>query len=65
MSAIAALPDALPPGDAASAAQLLPPVSDDLRRPAAHRLAHEAYLHLMGGQRRSAGAPLGGRGVTP
>ena len=34
--------DALPPDDAASAAQLLPLVYDDLRRLAAHRLAHEA-----------------------
>jgi RNA polymerase sigma factor (TIGR02999 family) len=64
MSEITALPDAPPPGDAASAAQLLPLVYDDLRRLAAHRLAHEApgqtldptglvheaYLRLMGGQ---------------
>jgi RNA polymerase sigma factor (TIGR02999 family) len=62
MSEVTALLDALPPGDAASAAQLLPLVYDDLRRLAAHRLAHEApgqtleptalvheaYLRLMG-----------------
>ena len=37
MSESTALLDALPPGDAASAAQLLPLVYDDLRRLAAHR----------------------------
>src|SRR5262249_56376742 len=64
MSEITALLDALPPDDAASAAQLFPLVYDDLRRLAAHRLAHEtpgqtldptalvheAYLRLMGDQ---------------
>jgi RNA polymerase sigma factor (TIGR02999 family) len=64
MSEITALLDALPPGDAATAAQLLPLVYDDLRRLAAHRLAHEApgqtldptglvheaYLRLLGDQ---------------
>jgi RNA polymerase sigma factor (TIGR02999 family) len=64
MSEITALLDALPPGDAATAAQLLPLVYDDLRRLAAHRLAHEApgqtldptglvheaYLRLMSSQ---------------
>src|SRR5262249_58106660 len=42
MSEITALLDALPPDHAASAAQLFPLVYDDLRRLAAHRLAHEA-----------------------
>jgi RNA polymerase sigma factor (TIGR02999 family) len=64
MSETTTLLDALPPDDAASAAQLLPLVYDDLRRLAAHRLAHEApgqtldptalvheaYLRLMGDQ---------------
>jgi RNA polymerase sigma factor (TIGR02999 family) len=73
MSEVTALLDALPPGDAASAAQLLPLVYDDLRRLAAHRLAreapgqtldptglvHEAYLRLMDNQ---ADEPWDGRG---
>jgi RNA polymerase sigma factor (TIGR02999 family) len=42
MTGATTLRDALPPDDAASAAQLLPLVYDDLRRLAAHRLAHEA-----------------------
>ncbi len=42
MSEVPAHLDALPPDDAASAAQLLPLVYHDLRRLAAHRLAHEA-----------------------
>ncbi len=64
MTGAMTLLDALPPGDAATAAQLLPLVYDDLRRLAAHRLAHEApgqtlqptalvheaYLRLMGSQ---------------
>jgi RNA polymerase sigma factor (TIGR02999 family) len=64
MTGATALLDALPPGDAATASQLLPLVYDDLRRLAAHRLAHEtpgqtldptalvheAYLRLMGDQ---------------
>src|SRR5262249_57976944 len=67
MSETTTLLDALPPDDAASAAQLLPLVFDDLRRLAAHRLApqapgqnldptalvHEASLRLM----RHQGAP--------
>jgi RNA polymerase sigma factor (TIGR02999 family) len=73
MSEVTALLDALAPGDAATAAQLLPLVYDDLRRLAAHRLAHEApgqtldptalvheaYLRLVGDQ---AGADWDGRG---
>src|SRR5262249_41653520 len=42
MSEVTVLLDALAPGDAATAAQLLPLVYDDLRRLAARRLAHEA-----------------------
>ena len=42
MSETTTLLDALPPDDAASAAQLLPLVYDDLRRLAARHLAHEA-----------------------
>src|SRR5262245_26503980 len=62
MTEITALLDALSPDDPATAAQLLPLVDDDLRRLAAHRLAHdapgqtfeptalvqEAYLRLLG-----------------
>src|SRR5262245_3321991 len=73
MSEITTLLDALPPDDAAAAAQLLPLVYDDLRRLAAHQLAgeapgqtlpptalvHETYLHLLGAR---AAAPWDGRG---
>ena len=73
MTGVTDLLDALAPGDAATAAQLLPLVYDDLRRLAAHRLAHEApgqtldptalvheaYLRLAGDQ---AGADWDGRG---
>src|SRR5262245_41919325 len=62
MSESTALLDALPPDDAASAAQLLPLVYDELRRLAAQKLSHEtpgqtlqptalvheAYLRLVG-----------------
>ena len=73
MSEVTAFRDALAPGAAATAAQLLPLVYDDLRRLAAHRLAHEApgqtldptglvheaYLRLTGDQ---AGADWDSRG---
>jgi hypothetical protein len=46
MSDITVLLNAVQPGDPAAAGQLLPLVYDDLRRPAVHRLAHEAYRRL-------------------
>jgi RNA polymerase sigma factor (TIGR02999 family) len=42
MSEVTALLGALPPGEPTTAAQLLPLVYNDLRRLAAHQLAHEA-----------------------
>jgi RNA polymerase sigma factor (TIGR02999 family) len=73
MSEATALLAPLPPGEPASAAQLLPLVYNDLRRLAAHHLAHEApgqmlgptalvheaYLRLIGNR---AEAPWDGRG---
>ena len=64
MSDLTSVLDALRAGEPDAAAQLLPLVYDDLRRLAAHRLAHEApgqtldptglvheaYLRLLGGQ---------------
>jgi RNA polymerase sigma factor (TIGR02999 family) len=72
MSEVTILLEAVQPGDPHTAAQLLPLVYDDLRRLAAHRLAHEApgqtfeptalvheaYLRLLGAE---AGAPWDGR----
>jgi RNA polymerase sigma factor (TIGR02999 family) len=73
MSDVTVLLNAVQSGDPAAAAQLLPLVYDDLRRLAAHRLAHEApgqtlqptalvheaYLRLLGA---GAGARWDGRG---
>jgi RNA polymerase sigma factor (TIGR02999 family) len=73
MSDITCLLNALPPGDQAAAAELLPLVYEDLRRLAARKLAHEtpgqtlqptalvheAYLRLTGGQTK---VPWDGRG---
>src|SRR6516162_9725493 len=65
MSEVTSVLNALEPGDPHAAAQLLQLVYDDLRRLAAHRLAHEApgqtlqptalvheaYLRLVGRER--------------
>jgi RNA polymerase sigma factor (TIGR02999 family) len=47
MTEVTALLNTLPPDDPATAAQLLPLVYNDLRRLAAHRLAHEAPGHTF------------------
>src|SRR5262249_44969229 len=62
MSEVTPLPDALPPGDAAAAAQLLPLVYDDLRR-----LAHEAPGQTLhpGGLARGAYLRVVGAGAEP
>src|SRR5215207_3980585 len=49
MSDVTRLLDAAAAGDRQAAAALLPLVYDELRKLAAARLVHEAYLRLVGG----------------
>jgi RNA polymerase sigma factor (TIGR02999 family) len=76
MSDVTRLLDAVAAGDSKAAADLLPLVYDELRRLAAVRMAeerpgqtlqatalvHEAYLRLVGNERRGSSPPWDGRG---